>query len=75
MLAAKSVGGDPWRGRKGGRAGSSMVTAKGGNVCDGGGGDKQAGKEETKARGAPSTRGEPRARRLQRGLEGGRDQA
>lgn len=29
-----------------------MVTAKGGNVCDGGGGE-QAGKEEMQARGSP----------------------
>lgn len=32
-------------GGKEGGPGNSMVTAKGGNVCDGGGGDKQAGGE------------------------------
>lgn len=46
------MGGDPWRGRKEGGPRSSMVTAKGGNVCDGGGGE-QAGKEEMQAPGSP----------------------
>lgn len=46
------MGGDPRRGRKEGGPRSSMVTAKGGNVCDGGGGE-QAGKEEMQAPGSP----------------------
>lgn len=41
-------------GGKEGGPGSSMVTAKGGNVCDGGGGDKQAGGEGNESPGEPS---------------------
>lgn len=50
------MGGDPRRGRKEGGPRSSMVTAKGGNVCDGGGGE-QAGKEMQARGGARGTRG------------------
>lgn len=42
-------------GGKEGGPGSSMVTAKGGNVCDGGGGSKQSGEEGNEGSGEPNT--------------------
>lgn len=54
------MGGDPRRGRGGGRAGSGMVTAKGGNVWDGGGGGPRAGAGDA---GPGVRRGEGRAGR------------
>lgn len=72
ILAAKSVGGDPWRGRKEGGPRSSMVTAKGGNVCDGGGGEQAGGRRKCRPRGARGTRGAAGAgRRLHSGLRAG----